>query len=1063
MSDAQDYLLVIDNDKAEALRIATKTSEKLETRQTNLITVVQSLGEYINDDDAKIRGSAVSYLTAVLSALNPKFLSRQQIQVLCQFYCDRIEDGPGALDGLIKLQGLDRFNNEMVQLIARAILQHFQDMQTRPQSSRYHILTLVNELMSNHRKALLNMGDEFLVGFTDLVSGEKDPRNLMLVFSMVRVLMLEWDIINHAETLFEAVYAYFPITFRPPPNDPYGITAQDLKERLKDCISSTHLLAPYAMPQLLDKLDSTSANVKRDVLQALKACAATYEPRIMSQYSIPIWDALKFEVLSAQEHDIAEETLQTLKAIASNLSRDVTKAGPTSLLAQYLRPINKECNEHIQEPAQRQAKASGDILQSLSSTNDVAHTIVIKAVVPPLLTVYQDAGGIMKQRALLDIMNQLLDSCIDVFGTWKGLSKPSLENPLLQFKDQMLELYSQALMSTMKEEVSFRISATKGLLRMCKIKDILQDNEVGLVVQHLNDIVLREGTYGRNELKKIAMESLAEISRYKPRPIMDITFPAFMADLPDSDDVAEATRDYFNTLEGLAEISVEKEPFEVLIRRLLSKFDILLQTHNYDKPAYSRAILSTILFTMDRRELKGDSNLIGYYERIVKGLIQKSVQAEPSQRTALNDESVLDVLGRLSNLIARNLPQDKQMEVAERVRILQGKDQTGGIATIVTDPNYIAKMVLSTWLLASLPRNIEAVGFKVDEVADTLQELVSVASIAGPDKQTVLLATLRQIALYINKHLPAGSLTVADTLLASVYSSVATFQNGDSTAPTGDDDFITNRIYLIFVITKALLLRLAPSTTSHVQRLLTLLSPTLYPQTTSSQAASAFRTLMLPDPVLSTTNHFVVRKLAPQRLFMTLVPSIATSFRSTSSPSEKENYLTALAGILGTVPKDVVMPELPTLLPLLLQSLDVADATVKLATLQTLLVVVTENCAALVESGHVDTLVKRLLKIANSISRNTKNSRKEIAPEDMVVDVPACRQAASHLLGKLPRAVSQALSEKSTANPLLPLKQEVLRELLKVLDDPRRDVRKEAVDARAAWFRGVDEIDDDSD
>ena len=106
------------------------------------------------------------------------------------------------------------------------------------------------------------MGDEALAGITDLFSGEKDPRNLMVIFSILRAIMVEWDISNHVETMFDSVYAYFPITFRPPPNDPYGITAQDLKIRLRDCISSSNLLAPYVIPNMLDKLDSTSPVVK---------------------------------------------------------------------------------------------------------------------------------------------------------------------------------------------------------------------------------------------------------------------------------------------------------------------------------------------------------------------------------------------------------------------------------------------------------------------------------------------------------------------------------------------------------------------------------------------------------------------------------------------------------------------------------------------------------------------------------------------------------------------------------------------------------------------------------
>jgi len=98
-----------------------------------------------------------------------------------------------------------------------------------------------------------------LVAYFD---GEKDPRNLMIVFSVLQVAMVEWDISAEAQSLFEAVFNYFPITFRPPPGDPFGITAQDLKDRLRDCIASSGYLAPYAFPALLDKLDSTSINTK---------------------------------------------------------------------------------------------------------------------------------------------------------------------------------------------------------------------------------------------------------------------------------------------------------------------------------------------------------------------------------------------------------------------------------------------------------------------------------------------------------------------------------------------------------------------------------------------------------------------------------------------------------------------------------------------------------------------------------------------------------------------------------------------------------------------------------
>ena len=59
--------------------------------------------------------------------------------------------------------------------------------------------------MSHHRSALKDMGAESLVGITDLVSGEKDPRNLMIIFSVLKVVMVEWDIVGHAE-VFTTVF-----------------------------------------------------------------------------------------------------------------------------------------------------------------------------------------------------------------------------------------------------------------------------------------------------------------------------------------------------------------------------------------------------------------------------------------------------------------------------------------------------------------------------------------------------------------------------------------------------------------------------------------------------------------------------------------------------------------------------------------------------------------------------------------------------------------------------------------------------------------------------------------
>ena len=71
-----------------------------------------------------------------------------------------------------------------------------------PQARRLQILELLNALMFRHRDALKEMGNDSLIGITDLVSGEKDPRNLMIIFSILNVVMVEWDISSHTEVRY---------------------------------------------------------------------------------------------------------------------------------------------------------------------------------------------------------------------------------------------------------------------------------------------------------------------------------------------------------------------------------------------------------------------------------------------------------------------------------------------------------------------------------------------------------------------------------------------------------------------------------------------------------------------------------------------------------------------------------------------------------------------------------------------------------------------------------------------------------------------------------------------
>jgi DNA repair/transcription protein MET18/MMS19 len=361
----------------------------------------------------------------------------------------------------------------------------------------------------------------------------------------------------------------------------------------------------------------------------------------------------------------------------------------------------------LREPQQKQARPAGQILGSLATASPVAFTLTIKSVVAPLLTLYQDIDGIGKQRALLEVLVQLFESALIVYGVWGSMEGfPQSGNPLDPFKDKLFEIFGQALMGTAKAEVSFRIVALRGLLRLVKLRRFLAENEIGMVVQYFDEIVLEEDPDGKVDLREEAIQALLEISKIKSSLIMDITFPAFMAKLPDSD--ADGESHYISTLEGLAKLGVEREIFEVLMRRLLNKLDVVLQ--NGSSPTYPKAILSTLYYVLSLRSLEDDPNLQVYYDRLVSGLIRKAVLPLRGigNTTTLNDEGVLEVIGRLANLIVRSVDVTRQESVVPEIFNLyssQQRDQFNhpGVDSPIGQRRTI---ILSSYLLAGIRREV---------------------------------------------------------------------------------------------------------------------------------------------------------------------------------------------------------------------------------------------------------------------------------------------------------------------------------------------------------------------
>ena len=746
-------------------------------------------------------------------------------------------------------------------------------------------------------------------------------------------------------------------------------------------------------------------------MQTIAACASSYGAETVSNFSLTLWDSLKFEVLNAQQEDLAEAALKSLQAVGICLGKELDSNKSKTQLINYLRPIIKECNEQLREPTHKQARSAGLILGALGITSPFAFTLIVEDVFPPLDALYHNADSIAKQRAFLEVTVQLLDSATAIYGTFKveELSIPT-ENPLKPFKDRLFEISSRALMSTAAEEVSFRIVALKVLLRLCMLRDLLQNNEQGMVVQHFDEIILEDDPESRDELKEEAVLGLVEISRIKPTMIMEITFPAFMARLADSYPPGDSS--FLATLAGLAQLSQDKFVSNTLIRRLLNKLDIVLQKDG--SPTYPQAILSTLHYILSQRDLQRDPDLGMYHEKIVVNLIHRVVIASTGHGpvTALNDPATLRILGRLTTKIVQALDEHKQNSVALQVYTLfMEEDQftpipSRGHAT----PPERSTMILSTSLMAGLPPKKALQYIDTNGISRhiTLAELVKLA--LDEDITAIRQTILQQVALMTNKFIADKDAFSVMDILRQLLTDLL-----DTTKPT------ENAVRMVFWISKALVLRL-----SNADEVLQSLLRLLCSDTCSLASARGFGLLLAPDEILCKENGATIRLLAKQKVFNVCVPTIAEHFRN-EKPMVKQNFLIALSGILKYMPTAVTMREIATLLPLLLQSLDSEHSDVKAATIVTLAVVSQENPQAV--SGHVGSLITRLLRSTGNPKLNSTTVRRD----------------ALRCLRVIPGKVE--------SSKCLPYRNAVTRGLLAVLDDRNRQVRKEAVECRAAWFK----------
>jgi DNA repair/transcription protein MET18/MMS19 len=282
--------------------------------------------------------------------------------------------------------------------------------------------------------------------------------------------------------------------------------------------------------------------------------------------------------------------------------------------------------------------------------------------------------------------------------------------------------------------------------------------------------------------------------------------------------------------------------------------------------------------------------------------------------------------------------------------------------------------------------------------------------------------TLRLISLLVNKF--ANPKTV-QTTLQNAGIDIDSLLNSSASPQT---------IRVAFAVAKGLLIqgKSGALTTRYLEALLQL------PSTSTKPIARHFTTLLAPDDILTKENHCLISGLYKQKLFGQAVPELTSALR-TADAAKKANYLIALSGILRWLPYSIIQPSLPSLVPALLQTLDLTDAAdveVKASALMVFESVLMHNPDAVAE--HTASFITRLLA-STSAAKDGGNTAE-------------VRAKALQCLALVPRQLKR--------EAVVPYRRQVVKRLLACLDDRKRNVRAEAVRCRTAWL-ALDEGNDD--
>uniref|UniRef100_A0A7S2W8N8 MMS19 nucleotide excision repair protein n=1 Tax=Mucochytrium quahogii TaxID=96639 RepID=A0A7S2W8N8_9STRA len=397
-------------DSSDDARVQGLNSVILQLHRGNVSTVndlvAGHLRPYLTNADAYVRMRGTKLVAECLKRLPDMKLDEKVMGALVKFFVERFKlDYDSATPCLAALSALLELHETVfpistIRTVTCGVLKDHH-VPAMTQSLRIAVYNLVTILVNRDRylKALQDQFDglELVELFSNAMEGEKDPRCLLVCLRVASVLVSKDNLKFRSdsdeqvavERIFDVTCVYFPIVFKPPPNDPFNIKASDLWNALYGVFKCNPLMGDQVLPMLLDKLNLVSADAamaKADSLRTLKFCVPSYGCSMLSSYLEPLKGVLHRNIVNADQAQVAEESLQVLRVVVEMLSREedllqtVKKdSGRSENWNDFVEVIVEESTESVKDSIDSMVgRASGRLLCVVARASAFGFSSVLK-------------------------------------------------------------------------------------------------------------------------------------------------------------------------------------------------------------------------------------------------------------------------------------------------------------------------------------------------------------------------------------------------------------------------------------------------------------------------------------------------------------------------------------------------------------------------------------------------------------------------------------------------------------------------------------------------------------